>query len=650
MQIVLNIKKYFQFSKQVSLRNRFFLIGDLILIIISVLGSFALRFELGALFIFYLPQAGWMILIGLAVKPIVYWQFGLYRRLWSYASAKEIRPIVAAVTTASVFVALGVLVLTIVQSSFTHVYHGFPRATLVIDWLLSLVLIGGFRYLPRLLADSRRDATSSAKKTAPGKPRRVLVVGAGDTGALVVREMQKNPRLNMEPICFVDDDSTKQKQQIHDVAVLGTISDLPRVIDLKRIQEVIFAVPRAPGSVVRQVADNCRRKGIPFRTMPSIYELIDGRVSVNRLREVEITDLLRRALVPIDDYQVGLNLSGKRVLVTGAGGSIGRELCRQIAHWRPSSLILLGHGENSIFKILLELEETFLALPLHPVIADVRDSDRLETIFKNHRPQVVFHVAAHKQVPLMEYNVEEAVSNNILGTRTVAEVSLSYDVERMVMISSDKAIRPSSVMGATKRLAELVALDIANRSGRVFSVVRFGNVLGSRGSVIPHFKHQIAQGGPVTVTHPEMRRYFMTIPEAVHLVLQAMALGKGGEVFVLKMGEQIRILDLAEDLIRLSGLEPGKDIEIVFTGIRPGEKLSEELWDQEARYKPTSHPEIVRLDDQDILSCEKLNSVVNELAHLARLGDPEAILKIMDETIPGASIRNAPLPDLTSVL
>jgi FlaA1/EpsC-like NDP-sugar epimerase len=251
---------------------------------------------------------------------------------------------------------------------------------------------------------------------------------------------------------------------------------------------------------------------------------------------------------------------------------------------------------------------------------------------------------------MMEYNVEEAVTNNVLGTRTVAEVSLSYDVERMVMISSDKAIRPSSVMGATKRLAELVALDIANRSGRVFSVVRFGNVLGSRGSVIPHFKHQIARGGPVTVTHPEMRRYFMTIPEAVHLVLQAMALGKGGEVFVLKMGEQIRILDLAEDLIRLSGLEPGKDIEIVFTGIRPGEKLSEELWDQEAHYEPTSHPEIVRLDDQDILSCEKLNSVVNELAHLARLGDPETILKIMDETIPGASIRNAPLPDVTSVM
>lgn len=650
MQIVTNFKEYFHKQLSVPLRNRYFLIGDLILIIISVLGSFALRLELGVLFVFYLPQAGWMILIALVVKPIVYRQFGLYRRLWSYASAKEIKPIVAAVTTASVFVALGILVLTSVQSSFSHVYHGFPRATLVIDWLLSLVLVGGFRYLPRLLADSRRTTASSAKRTAPGKPRRILVVGAGDAGALVVREMQKNTRLNMEPICFVDDDPTKQKQQIHDVAVLGTISDLPRVIDLKRIQEVIFAIPSAPGSVVRQVADDCWRKAIPFRTMPSIYELIDGRVSVNRLREVEITDLLRRAPVPIDDYQVGLNLSGKRVLVTGAGGSIGRELCRQIAHWHPSSLILLGHGENSIFKILRELEETFLALPLHPVIADVRDRDRLKIIFEIHRPQVVFHVAAHKHVPLMEYNIEEAVTNNVLGTRSVAEVSLSSAVERMVMISSDKAICPSSVMGATKRLAELVVLDFTNRSDTVFSVVRFGNVLGSRGSVIPHFKHQIAQGGPVTVTHPEMRRYFMTIPEAVHLVLQAMALGRGGEVFVLKMGEQIRILDLAEDLIRLSGLEPGKDIEIVFTGIRPGEKLSEELWDHEARYEPTSHPEIVRLDDQDILNSEKLNNVVNELEHLARLGDPETILKIMEETIPGASIRNAPPPDVTSVM
>jgi FlaA1/EpsC-like NDP-sugar epimerase len=352
MQIVTNLMGYIHKQLSVPLRNRFFLIGDLILIIISVLGSFALRLELGPLFIFYLPQAGWMILIALLVKPIVYRKFGLYRRLWSYASANEIKPIVAAVTSASVFVALGVLVLTIVQSSFTRVYHGFPRATLIIDWLLSLVLVGGFRYLPRLMADSRRTMANSTRKKAPEKPRRVLIVGAGDAGVLVVREMQKNPRLNMEPICFVDDDPSKQKQQIHDVAVLGTINDLPRVIDLKRIQEVAFAIPSAPGSVVRQVADHCRRKGIPFRTVPSIYELIGGQGSVKRLREVEITDLLRRAPISIDDYQVGLNLSGKRVLVTGAGGSIGRELCRQIAHWRPSSLILLGHGENSIFKIL----------------------------------------------------------------------------------------------------------------------------------------------------------------------------------------------------------------------------------------------------------------------------------------------------------
>jgi FlaA1/EpsC-like NDP-sugar epimerase len=369
----------------------------------------------------------------------------------------------------------------------------------------------------------------------------------------LVRELQRSSQLNLQPVGFLDDDPAKQKQEIYGVPVIGVLTDLGRVLDAKRVDEVLIAIPSAPGRVVRLVADVCRLKGVPFRTMPGLYELIGGKVSVSRLRDVDITDLLRREPAQIDDRLVGASLSGKRVLVTGAGGSIGRELCRQVARWGPAELVLLGHGENSIFESLLDIQPDYPSTPLHPVIADVRDAARLQAVFEAHRPQVVFHAAAHKHVPLMEINVEEAIANNVTGTRVLVETAAASGVERLVLISTDKAVRPTSVYGATKRLAEMIVLDAAHRTGRAFTVVRFGNVLGSRGSIIPIFKRQIAAGGPVTVTHPEMRRFFMTIPEAVHLVLQAAAMGQGGEVFVLNMGEQVRIVDLAEDLIRLCG-------------------------------------------------------------------------------------------------
>lgn len=630
--------------RTLGVRNRMMLVGDLILTVVAALGSFVLRTDLGPLFIYYLPQAFWLMALALVVKPVVYYRFGLYRRLWAYASTQELRLIVAAVTTSSVLISLLSVLLRALQ-----VLPNFPRSTLPIDWLLSLVLVGGLRFSLRLLADAQLSSGENGAGPGPAQ-RRVLVVGAGDAGALVVREMQKNPQLKMQPEGFLDDDPAKQKQQIHGIPVLGNLADLARVVGPRRIDEVIIAIPSAPGTVVRQVAEVCRARSLPFRTMPGVYELIGGKVNVNRLREVEITDLLRREPARLDHRLIGERLSGRRVLVTGAGGSIGRELCRQVARWGPSTMILLGHGENSIFESLLELEENFPSIPMHPVIADIRDLDRLGAVFENLRPQVVFHAAAHKHVPLMEANVEEALTNNVLGTRNVVEVALNSEVERLVMISTDKAIRPSSVMGATKRLAELLVLDAAHRSGRAFSVVRFGNVLGSRGSVIPLFKRQIARGGPVTVTHPDMERYFMTIPEAVHLVLQASAMGQGGEVFVLKMGQQVRILDLAEDLIRLSGLEPGKEIEIVFSGIRPGEKLSEDLWDQWARYEPTAHPDIVLLADQDLLGGAELQRTTGELIHLAREGDPAAIARLLDESIPGAAIRSTPPPDLTAIV
>ena len=467
-------------------RNRLLFLGDLLLIVVAALGSFALRTDLGPLYIYYLPQAFWLVGIALLVKPVVFYLFGLYRRLWVYASIQELKLVVVAVTTASVAVSLVVVLLRAVQ-----VLPFFPRSTLPIDWLLSLILIGGLRFSLRVLSESQSSASES-KTTS----RRVLIVGAGDAGALVVREMQKNPQLRLAPICFLDDDPDKQRQQIHGVPVVGTLDDLARMVIVRRINEVIIAIPSAPGRVIRQVADACHQRNIPFRTMPGIYELIGGKVNVSRLREVDITDLLRREPTVIDDSLIGASLGGRHVLVTGAGGSIGRELCRQVARWGPSSLILLGHGENSIFETLLEIEEDFPALPVHPVIADVRDLDRLTMVFDDLRPQVVFHTAAHKHVPLMEVNVEDAISNNVLGTRNVVEVSLTSGVERMVLISTDKAIRPSSVYGATKRLGEMLVMEAAHRSGLPFSVVRFGNVLGSRGSVIPRFKRQIARGGP----------------------------------------------------------------------------------------------------------------------------------------------------------
>jgi FlaA1/EpsC-like NDP-sugar epimerase len=626
-------------KSQFHIRNRYVLLMDLFLIVFSVIGAFALRLE-GALVYLYLRPIYWMIAISLMVKPVVYYLFGLYRRLWAYASTHELILISAAVSVASAVVSAIMLVL------YTARILNFPRYVLPIDWLLSLIGIGGFRLSLRLIAEVR----SAGAKALPGKAHQVLVVGAGDAGALVVREMQKNPQLGLHPIGYLDDDATKQRHQIHGVPVTGRLADLGRALDRHSVDEVIIAIPSAGGKVVRMVADICRLKGIPFRTMPGLYELIGGKVSVNRLREVDIADLLRREPAQIQSELVGASLTGKRVMVTGAGGSIGRELCRQIARWGPQMLLLLGHGENSIFETTLELQEDFPVLPLQPIIADIRDLPRMRSIFDSLRPQVVFHAAAHKHVPLMESNIEEAITNNIVGTQNVVAAAGHVEVERLVLISTDKAVRPANVMGATKRIAEMIVLDAARRTGRAYSVVRFGNVLGSRGSVVPLFKRQIAHGGPVTITHPDMKRYFMTIPEAVHLVLQAAAMGQGGEIFLLNMGEQVRILDLAEDLIRLSGLEPGKEIEIVFTGIRPGEKLSEDLWEDGTRYQVTDHPDVFRVEADETNLPANLKLTIQELHNLARDGETAAILNILDETIPDGNVQATPPPDLTSYI
>ncbi len=631
----------------IRFRNRHLFVVDLMLIIFSVLFSFVLRLELGtlSLFSYYFPQALWMVAVALVIKPLVFYYFGLYRRLWAYASTQELVSIILANIIASVLLSIVLAALWPIGVFPGQVYSGFPRSVLAIDWLLSVIAIGGIRFSQRLLSESNLISVQTRSRS-----KRALIVGAGDAGALVVKEMQKTSSLNLIPVCFLDDDPAKQNQQIHGIPVVGTLKDLSRKIDQQYIEEVIIATPSTPGQVVREVADVCQTKGVPFRTMPGIYELIGGQINFTRLREVDITDLLRRPATRIDDELVGASLKGKRVMVTGAGGSIGSELCRQVARRNPEEIVLLGHGENSIYEIYMELDEVFPALRIHPIIADVRDRNRLDAIFAKFKPEVLFHAAAHKHVVLMEANVTEAVTNNILGTKNVVSTAIKYGINKLVMISTDKAIRPSSVMGATKRLAEMLVLDAALRNETTFSVVRFGNVLGSRGSVIPRFKRQIARGGPVTVTHPDMERYFMTIPEAVHLVLQASAMGAGADVFLLNMGEPVRILDLAKDLIRLSGLDPDRDIEIVFTGIQPGEKLSETLWDQGSGFKPTPHPDIMRLVRDELIEGADLQQATAELIHLANEGEKQAIIELLDQLIPGSNVRNSPQPDITSII
>jgi FlaA1/EpsC-like NDP-sugar epimerase len=461
-----------------------------------------------------------------------------------------------------------------------------PLGVVGLDVLLGVGAIAGSRFLPRL-------AWWRAHRRASADGERIFVVGAGQAGQMTVRELHANPQLGLTPVGFIDDDRAKHGHRLMDLPVLGGIADLPRLLQQYAVTQLVIAMPSVPGSVVREVVRIAHESGVGTRTVPGLYEILSGRVGVSNLREVEIQDLLRRAPIRTDLAAVHDLIAERTVLVTGAGGSIGSELCRQIARVDPARLVLLGHGENSIFEIAQELRDDFPRLAMSCIIADVRDESRIGDVFSRVRPDLVFHAAAHKHVPLMEANIVEAVTNNILGTWNVVTAAADAGTPNFVLISSDKAVRPSSVMGATKRAAEQVAQLAARRSALHYVSVRFGNVLGSRGSVVPIFLRQIRAGGPVTITDPEMSRYFMTIPEAVQLVLQAATQGCGGDVFVLDMGEPVRIADLARDLIRLSGLQEGRDIEIRVTGRRPGEKLYEEVFFGGESIVPTSHPKIL---------------------------------------------------------
>ncbi|WP_346353544.1 nucleoside-diphosphate sugar epimerase/dehydratase [Azotosporobacter soli] len=510
------------------------------------------------------------ILIGLTA----FYFSGLYRRMWRYASVNEVVAILNAVL---ISVVLNITYLYIAQIRLPYSFH-------FINALLLLTFVGGTRFCVRMAHYFR-------KRQEQQNVKNVLIYGAGDAGAMLAREIQHQHYGEKRLVGFIDDAEAKRNRTMFGIRVIGNRSCLREVVEDNGIHEIIVAMPSINGIMLREIIRECKNTKCSVKILPESYGLHDGKVSMQELRNVDLEDLLRRDPVHLDLEQITAYLRGKRVLVTGAGGSIGSELCRQIIEMMPQTLILLGRGENSIYEIEYELRNKISQIEVVPLIGDIRDAALMEHIFEKWHPQVVFHAAAHKHVPLMEAQPVEAIKNNVFGTKNVAEAAKRFQCEIFVMISTDKAVNPTSVMGATKRVAELIIRQL-NGGGTKFVAVRFGNVLGSRGSVIPLFKKQIAQGGPITITHPDMKRYFMTIPEASQLVLQAGAMAQGGEVFVLDMGDPVNIKDMACDLIELSGLEPYNDIAIEFTGLRPGEKLFEELLNAEEGTAASKHEKI----------------------------------------------------------
>lgn len=625
-----------------QLRNRHFFVFDVFALLLTPALALVARTENVASLREHSTSLIEVAFAFLIIKLLIFLAFGLYNRFWQYASIDELAKITLAVLIATT---LQALVFFLVLRPIEWVSMDLPRSLPFLDGLFALLVVGGSRYSVRLAQRLQQHVRRD------GKAKRVLVVGAGEAGVMIVEEMRSNPQLKLFPVAFVDDDADKQRLRIRGLNVLGGRQDIPRLVHDTGANLIVIAVPTASGQAVREIAEICKKTGVKTKTIPGVYELLDGKVSLGQLRDVQVEDLLRRPPVETDMEQVERLMQDSRVLVTGGGGSIGSELCRQILALQPAEVLLLGHGENSIFRIEGELRRRLQANPgsagtvrVRSVIADIRDKHRLNHIFEAYQPHIVFHAAAHKHVPLMEANIEEAVTNNVLGTRNLLEVAEAFGTQRFILISTDKAVNPTSIMGATKRIAELLVRQAAYRTGRAFAAVRFGNVLGSRGSVLEVFREQIKRGGPITVTHPDVRRYFMTIPEAVHLVLQAASMGRGGEVFLLDMGEPTRIIDLARDLIRLSGMKEGEDIEISITGLRPGEKLFEELSGVGEDFGRTNHEKILVCKQNGIDKAlangwvpeefGQINWQVDQLVETARQGDAPQLVHLIAQLVP----------------
>ena len=567
-------------------RRRLALLGiDAMLVALAYLGGYLIRFDFTfpALYREAFPLTV-LIMVG------IYWAtllvMGQYRRIWRYVTYRDLVQLFYSLTVAAILSGAVFLILEI----------SIPRTVQAITWLLVLGLFFASRILYRLSRSKRR--------VIPLKGKRILIVGAGMAGQMLAGEMLTHGHMGKVPTAFLDDDQNKLNRRIRGVPVLGTLRDLEKVVLEKDIDEVLFAIPTAPRTLLKEIISRCQAMKVAVRTLPGIYEIVDNKVMVSQIRDVNVLDLLGREPVEADLSVISTYVRGKKILVTGGGGSIGTELCRQLAQHKPRELTIFDVHENSLYSIQQELVRQRPELKVRGIIGDMKDAQTVQQMFADVKPEIVFHAAAHKHVPLMEENFREALINNVFGTLNVVQGAADFSVERFVLISTDKAVNPTSIMGATKRICEQIIQEFHRKGSNTdFVAVRFGNVLGSNGSVVPLFKQQIAEGGPVTVTHADIERYFMTIPEAVQLVIQAGAQAQGGEIFVLDMGDPVKIIDLAEEMIRLSGFEPGRDIEIRITGLRPGEKMFEELVFDSDDYETTLH---------DRIFVEKANGAASE--------------------------------------
>ena len=596
---------------QQKIRTSVLAISDIILLNLSFIFSLLVRFD------FTLPQEYISlylkhIFVYLAIKLIVFKFFKLYSSLWRYASIDELIKVGMAVIVSNAFV---LSYLIIVDDSL-------PRSIYVLITLIDMALIGGSRFSYRVNRKLSREYKHSKGE------KRIMIVGAGSSGVMVLKEMNEHVELNSRAVAFIDDDKAKRGKIINKVPVLGNKYDIYSVAINQKIDEIIIAMPSSSKSEIKQILEECKKTKCKIRTLPGIYELIDGKVSIGQLRDVQIEDLLGREEIKLDQALICDYIYDKTILITGGGGSIGSELCRQIAKFEPKKLIILDIYENNAYDLQNELLSTYDNLNLSVIIASVRDKKRINQIMKDVHPDIVFHAAAHKHVPLMEANPQEAVKNNVLGTLNLAQAVDKYKIEKFVLISTDKAVNPTNIMGASKRLCEMIVQSINKESESDFVAVRFGNVLGSNGSVIPLFKKQIENGGPITVTDPDIIRYFMTIPEAAQLVIQAGSIAKGGEVFILDMGEPVKIVELAKDLIKLSGLEPFEDINIEFTGLRPGEKLYEELLLDDEGLSSTGYDKIF-IGKPMYTDYKLLLNNIESLKHTLEFGDDLDIKNMM---------------------
>jgi len=595
------------------LRNRWLAFAhDLTWVPVALFAAYWLRFNMGDIPPDYVHSLVRCTMVALPVQAAVFWFFGLYRGIWRYASLPDLQRILKAVVIGAVLT----FALIIVWQRLASV----PRSVLLLYPLVLAIGLAGPRLLYRWFKDRRLDL-------AGGERQRALIIGAGRAGELLVRDLLKGGPY--EPVGFLDDDKRKHGQEIHGVPVIGPIDELEKVLRRFDVEIALLAVPSVSKKIIQTAVLTCQQAGIACRTLPSVADLAGGKVEISSLRKVEIEDLLGRDVVTMHNPVAESLINGRCVLVTGAGGSIGSELCRQIAANNPSSLLLLDHGEYNLYRIDQELTSQ---CRIEAILADIRDEDRMRWVFETYTPEIVFNAAAYKHVPLVESNPVEGVKVNILGTCRLADIAVEFGVRKFVQVSTDKAVNPTNVMGASKRAAEIYCQNLDKRSeSTAFITTRFGNVLGSAGSVVPLFRRQIEAGGPVTITHPEITRYFMTIPEAVSLILQAGSMGEGGEIFVLDMGEPVKIVDLANQMIRLSGLEPGQDIEIKFIGLRPGEKLYEELFHDAESLVGTSHPKLMLSASREVEWAEIQSLLANlgDACQLRDLGRLYADLKLM---------------------